>query len=338
MLTYLLGPILSLLPRRWRNHLFADLDIDWTRATLISGVLCGFGCLLALVAWYMFAIQQGIEQQVDATLVATKGAPGRGATMAMGFGSLLVFALHPLTWTLAYFSAEGIYRGFAALVIDEAPGSGPLGLVDWVMRTAERRSYEKRVPLVADLVLEDALGKQWSLKVESCRPKPLWKYPKVIKYKEDFFQVAGESTGGAMAARPHVYELRRVPAGEAFRGMEIYDPKEVLRAAPPTLGQSAAQALRDGFRLKTLPLVADEIERVVDEKGVFLRVTSCRLKEDWSPGRVIRHEGCFYGMAETYEAESPRPFGFVLQLLPMGVAGRRVIDYSPEDVLKQPKK
>lgn len=338
MLTYLLGPVLSLLPQRWRQNLFAEGNVDWVRATLVSGVLCGAGCLLSLAVWYLHAIQAGIDAQVDVTLAATKGAPGRGAGMAMGFASYVTFLLHPLTWALGYFSAEGIYRAFAATINGEAPGSGPLALVDWTVRTMKRRAYERRVPLVADLVFRDERGKQWNLKVESCRPKPLWKYPKVIKYGEDFYQVVGESVGEGTAARPHVYLLRAAAAGEAFRGMEIYDPKEALRPAAPTIGQSAVRAFRDGLRLRTLPLVVDEVERVVDEQGVFLRVRSCRPKEDWPAGRVIRHEGCYYRMAEEYEAEPPRPFGYVLQLLPAGVPGRRVIDYSPEDVLRQAQK
>ncbi len=335
MLTYLLGPVLSLLPQRWRQSFFSNLYVDWVRATLVSGVLCAAGCLVGLAGWYLFAIQQGVDQQMDATLLATKGVPVRGAGMAMGFGSLVVFVLHPLTWVLCYFSAEGIYRAFASAIHSEAPGSGPLALADWGVRTMKRRAYERRVPLVADTVRHDHLGKEWNLKVESCRPKPLWKQRKVIKYKEEFYQVIGEWEGGT-AARPHVYLLRAAAAGEAFRGMEIYDPSEPLRQAKP--GGSMLRAIRDGVQMKILPRVADEIERVTDEQGVFLRVTSCQPKKDWPPGRVIRHQGCFYRMAETYEAESPRPFGYVLQLLPAGVAGRRVIEYSPEDVLRQPQK
>lgn len=338
MLTYIIGPFLSLLPQRWRKSLFEEWNIDWVRATLISGVLTGFAGIFVLVLWYLHALQAGVDSQLDATMQATKGVPGRGAGMVMGFAALLVFVLHPFTWALAYFSVEGIYRGFAALVNGEAPGSGPLGLVDWTVRTLQRRSYERRVPPVADKVTADPEGKQWNLKVETCRPKPLWKFPKVIKFKEDFFQVVGEATGDATPQRPHVYLLRTVPAGEAFRGMDVYDPNEPLRPQAPTAGQAAVRAFRDGLRLKTLPLVADEIERLVNDDGVFLRVTSCRPKQDWTPGRVIRHEGCFYRMAEIYEAEPPRPFGFVLQLLPAGVASRRIVEYSPDDVLKQPNK
>jgi len=336
VLTHIIGPFLSLLPQRWRKYLFEEWSIDWVRATLISGVLCGFGGMMVLVAWYLYAIQAATEPQLDPTMQATKGVPGYGAGMVVGFASYVAFLMHPLTWVLGYFTFEGIYRGFAALVNAEAPGSGPLVLADWIVRTRQQRSYERRVPLVTDKVTADPAGKQWNLKVESCRPKPLWKFTKVIKFKEDFYQVIEETAQGATPARPHVYLLRNVPAGEAYRGMEIYDPNEPLRPQEPTAGQAAVRAFRDGLRLKTLPLVADEVERLVNDDGVFLRITSCRPKEDWIPGRVIRNEGCFYRMAETYDAEPPRPFGFVLQLLPAGIASRRIIDYSPDDVLKQP--
>lgn len=336
MLTYLLGPVLSLLPQRWRKSLFEDLDVDWVRATLLSGMICGFACLLALAVWYMYAIEQGIEEQVDVTLVATKGAPGRGAGMAIGFASLLAFALHPLTWTLTYYSVEGVYRAFAAAVNAEAPGTGPLALLDWTARALGRQIHGRRVPLVRDRVTADAEGNEWNLKVESCRPKPTWKYPLTVKYGEEYFCVLGDSTAGS-EARPHVYLLKRVPAGEAYRGMEIYDPGDVLQPGAPTLAQATFRALRDGFRVKTLPLVADTVERSVEEAGVFLVVSSCRPKEEWGEGRLIRFEECFYRVEETFEADPPRPFCFRLRLLPAGVPGRRIIDYRTDDVLKQAK-
>jgi hypothetical protein len=341
--TYLLGPVLSMLPLRWRTALFPTADIHWTQATLVSGLLFGVGCLVGLVVGYFQYFMAVVEQQAAAAsdALTRTGQMPQGMTnvhvgYGMGLGGLLMFAGHPLTIVLAYFTADGFYRMMAALVTGEAPGTGPLALTDWLARIWQRRVYEKRVPLVRDKVTADPEGREWNLKVESCRPKPNWKYPLTVKYGEEFFCVLGHSTAGN-EARPHVYLLRRVPAGEAYRGMEVYDPGDVLKPGPPTLAQVTVRALRDGFRVKTLPLVADTVERSVEEAGVFLLISSCRPKAEWGVGRLVRFEECFYRVEEVFEADPPRPFCFRLRLLPAGLAGRRVIDYHTDDVLKQPK-
>ncbi len=342
MQTYLLGPVLSLLPQRWRQWLFPSLDIDWTRATFLSGLLVAIGCLVGLTVWYFDYFLAVVEQQAAAAsdALTRTGQIPQGVTnvhvgYGMGVGGLLMFVGHPLTLTLAYFTADGFYRTMAALVTGEAPGTGPLALTDRLALIWERRAYQRRVPLVRDKVTADPEGKEWNLKVESCRPKPIWKYPLTVKYGEEYFCVLGDSTAGS-EARPHVYLLRRVPAGEAYRGMEVYDPGEVLKPGPPTLAQATFRALRDGFHVKTLPLIADMVERSVEEAGVFLVISSCRPKEDWGVGRLVRFEECFYRVEEVFEADPPRPFCFRLRLLPGGVPGRRVIEYHTDDVLKQP--
>jgi hypothetical protein len=39
MRTYILGPFLSLLPKRWRKSFLFDLSINWARAAAISGAV-----------------------------------------------------------------------------------------------------------------------------------------------------------------------------------------------------------------------------------------------------------------------------------------------------------
>jgi hypothetical protein len=52
MLTYLLGPILALLPRTWRKLLPFDSGVDWRRATLLSGFGEAVVALVSLMYWY----------------------------------------------------------------------------------------------------------------------------------------------------------------------------------------------------------------------------------------------------------------------------------------------
>lgn len=336
MLTYTIGPILSLLPPRWRADLFSG-QIHWVRATVISAFLEGGGCLFALIGWYLLSIQAGVDQQMNVTVDAAKGVPGIGAAAGMGAGALALFAFHPLTWTLAFFTAEGFWRGFASLVSEESPGSFPLTAIDWLIRKIRGAAYERQVPLVVDLITRGTGKQPWDLKVQSCRPKPTWKHPLTVKFAEEYFRVERESPQDATPARPHVYLLKRVPAGEAYRGMEPYDPQSVLQHAPPRgLMGHAVDAVRDGIRLKTLPLVADEVLRGGAVQGWDLRIQSCRPKPDWTVGRTVRFEDRFYRLESLYDAQPPRPFGFELRAMPTGVPGRSVILFDPEAILYDP--
>jgi hypothetical protein len=349
MLTYTIGPLLVLLPRRWREQLFDNLEVDWVRAAALSGFIETIGCMLLLVAWYLTRIHALVNEQTAVAVDALgrqqdlKGMTNIEAAYAMGLGGLITFFLHPLTWLLCYCSVEGVFRFFSAVSADEAKGTGLLGAIEWAIRTQKKKSYEKTVPLIPDKLTLAPEGKEkWDAKVESCRPKRTWKYPLTVHIRGEYFQVTGDSTDPDAAkrarggpVRPHTFFLKRVPAGEAYRGVVEFDPNEVLKSEEPGIGSLALGALRDGMRLKSLPLVADLVHRDLTKDGVFLRITSCRPKQDWAVGRTVRFEDCYYRMDSTFDAEPPRPFGYTLRLLPAGVPGRSVIPYDPQDVLRK---
>ncbi len=318
MLTYIVGPFLALLPRRWRSALFGGLPINWPRAAALSGFVECFGCLVGLVGWYISYAQRSVSLEGISFL-----------------GGVILATSHPIGMTLVYFFAEGLVRTFAGLFVEEAPGILPLAVVERLVSVARKKAYEARVPLVADKVTVRDGKQPWDLRVESCRPKPTWKYPLTVEFKGNYFQMREEAVGDS-PARPHVYLLKRVPAGEAYRGMEHYDPTAVLRPVElePGILRGTAEALRDGFRMARLPLVADQIYRGDGKAGWHLRVESCRPKPDWTQGRIVRFEERYYRVENSYEAKSPRPFGFELRMLAAGVPGRRVLPYSPEDVLR----
>ncbi len=332
MWTYVLAPILSLLPRPWRRAIFADVGFNWPRATMISGLVEGGVFFAALIAWYFHTMCSAVHAQMGATMEATQGVPGEGAAFAMGAAGMAIFALHPVTWVLGYFTVEGVWRAVAAGVADDSPGTLPLAIVEGVARRMKRRAYEARVPLVADEVTRGGEKDSWALRVASCRPKPDWIFPLTVRYRAEFFQVAGESPTGATPARPHVYLLNRPPVGEAFRGVREYDPDALLRAVDKQ-PNFLLQYFRDKaqrWQLQRLPPVPDSIERSDGALGWHLKIETRWEKPEWRIGRTIRFENEMFRVSEIYRGSATRPFGFYLRKLLENEAARGVIDYWPE--------
>lgn len=100
MWTYLLGPILSLLPNAWRDQYLWKLQIRWSRAALLSGFL-----ETVSFAW-----------------------------MAWKTPSRAVFCI------ACYFAAEGVVRFYAAISSGEAHGTFPLIAADDLRRILKARA------------------------------------------------------------------------------------------------------------------------------------------------------------------------------------------------------
>ena len=216
MWTYLAGPILAFLPARWRTAYLRNMSVDWPRATQYSGAIEALVAMAALVVWYsIFVTSAGpaIEKYV--------GWPYSGP---LGLVSLF---MHPLTWVICYFGAEGVVRLLAGLVAEEAPGTLPLVLADRAIWFVHHEEWRGELALVRDKV--DRHGLTGELRIASCRPKETWKYPLTIRYEGEFFQVQGEGRLPSERTRPHVYRLTKLPANEIIRGLEDYDPESVLR-------------------------------------------------------------------------------------------------------------
>lgn len=336
MLTYILGPFLSLVPERWRNALFGGMPIFWPRAAAISGFVESFGCVLALAFWYLHYATL-VTRESAGTLVGADVLPGGTATIGMGVVSLMAFLVHPFTWVLIAFAVEGVVRCLAAMINEQTYGTFPLAAIAHLVASARQRAYLRRVPLVVDQVRRGGGKQPWDLRVESCRPKPGWKHPKTIVYESDFYRVEGEAAAAGSPARPHVYLLKFVPGGEAYRGFEEYSPQDILRVTEKSasvFGDIFA-SLRDAYRLKRLPLVADTVTRSDGKEGWHLKVESCRPKPEWTFPRTICFEDQLYRVEAGYPASPPRPFGFRLLKLPDNEAARGILAYSPDEPIKQ---
>lgn len=330
MWTYVLGPVASLLPRRWRALLCGDWPVNWLRAVLISGAVEMAVCFAALVRWYFHWMERMVAANMDVTVKAAKGVPGEGAAYGMGAAGLISFALHPLTWVLVYFAVEGFVRILSAIVAEQICGTLPLAIAERFTRGAGERYEESRVARVADEVTRGDDARGWDLRVASCRAKPTWKPPLTVRYEGDFFTVTGEAPARATPERPFVYLLRRKPENEAMRGPEEYDPTAVLRAeGEPGFWRVVAGVMREKKRGWGLPLLADELQFGRDGEEEILEVSASRAKEDWEPGRIVRYAEGYYRIERKQDGARPRPYVYVLRRLAAGVPGRNVILYRP---------
>jgi hypothetical protein len=332
MWNYLIGPLVAFLPQRWRARIVPDERVSWPTAALISGLAEFLGSVGTLIWWYFHIMQRYIGLMVDNALA---GRPGAAADdHQIQATALILFALHPATWTLLYFWFEGIVRTLAALANGEAPGSLPLVLADRAWTYSQRKREQSRVPLVVDEVTRGDEKRTWDLCVASCRAKPAWRFPLAVRYEGEFYQVIGNAPGGTLA-RPHVYLLKRSHPGEALRGLENYDPQDALRRdGEPGFFGIVFQELRQKWHARRTPLVADEVRATISRDAAGLEVRSCRPKPEWTRGRLVRYDGGYYRMESSRVDARPRPFVFSLLKLPAGVPGRSVLAYTPDEPLR----
>ena len=95
MLTYLLGPFLAFLPKRWRKALPFSQSIHWSHAVTLSGFAESAVSFAALLQWYTISMTTWVNRGLD---VAMSGKAGPGITdHAIGAMALLMWANHPLT-------------------------------------------------------------------------------------------------------------------------------------------------------------------------------------------------------------------------------------------------
>lgn len=221
--TYILGPVLTLLPRRWRERVFRSTPNRVARAAMLSGIAQALLAVAGLVVWYSLYVGYFAEA------LKSRGAPVEGSRAA-GLLGYVWFWFNPVTWVIGYFGLEGLVRSTAALTTGEVYGTLPLAVVEYVYRLATRPRLAPELPLVADEIMRgDATC---DLKIASCRARPDWKYPFTLRYAGAYFQVVADIHLGA-GPRPYVYSLRRLPPGEIARGLKDYTPDDILTAVQP---------------------------------------------------------------------------------------------------------
>jgi hypothetical protein len=221
---YIFAPFYALLPKRWRQGVRNGPETYLARAALMSGVGEAVLALIALGMWYMACV--GLFSNHFASFIDTAAQALSSAWIFGGAAGLIGFAVSPLTWLIIYFCLEGVIRAFAALASGEVVGILPLYIAEFLWRKAKRNKRATQLPLVPDEITPG--GGTCDIQIASCRPREGWAYPFTLRYAGAYFQVVDMKSIGA-GPRPFIYSFRRLPVGAIARGLQNYDPADVLR-------------------------------------------------------------------------------------------------------------
>jgi hypothetical protein len=248
--TYILGPLLALLPSRWRASLPAALYVDWQKAGIVSGFAEIAAATFAMMQWYSYSMMRWVDNAVAAAVDGKLGP--EVTTHQIAGAAYAVWMTHPVTWVIAYFGVEGTVRLVSAAFTDSVFGTLPLALVDKVIATifGHRRpgvpsngdkpsgGFASPVSAIRDKVmtatlpqvpdelsfLENSAGK--FLEIRACRAKEDWIPPKIVHYENSYYRLEAHSRGPA--PRPFIYVLLKLSAGVPSRSVLQYQPAGIV--------------------------------------------------------------------------------------------------------------
>lgn len=246
MWNYLIGPILALLPRPWRDSLPIANNQPWGRAGAISGLGESLAALVALGYWYMYAMSTWVDTAVSRAL---DGKLGPNVTVQeIGSVALMVWMTHPLTLLLGYLILEGMVRFLAAAFGEESLGILPLGVLDFILvrpfrpRNAlndpeaggttgnagsfldalrEAMSKVRGVPETDELHFRND-GDVELMEIRASHRKHEWIPPRTVRFEDAYYRLEASSVKNG--SRPYYYTLRRLPSGVPGRSVLIYAP------------------------------------------------------------------------------------------------------------------
>jgi hypothetical protein len=242
---FVIGPIVVLLPERWRRRLPGGMDVDWRRAGTLSGIYELIVAVVGLGYWYMVEVPRRIGQIVDANVDGT--VPVGMSDVQVNGAALSFFYMNPLTWLLFYFFFEGAVRLCGAAFTENVLGTFPLYLTErlvfWVSHPKEARvgktvgetamsiaaSVKERAMVAALKDVPDELeysksGDEEWLQVSASRRKEDWVEPKIVRVDEIYYRL--EQSWVGKGPRPFCYRLRRLEAGVPGRQVLLYKVEE----------------------------------------------------------------------------------------------------------------
>jgi hypothetical protein len=224
----LLGAMVSLLPKSYRNWSAWATGVDFRRAAILSGVIEALLCGGIYLGRYIYFFQYRIGTIAEATMKRGGGEEvlaAEAVQFGMGFTTLVEYVFSPLSLLLCYFTLEGTLRAFTAALTEDTPGTLPLHILGWSIERVQRWRREKALgPRVADEV-HRFTGISYDLGIASCRPKK-WGRLLTIEFEGKFYELYEEKRG--VPPRPHLYFLQEIPEGKVIRGPHHYHPEEVL--------------------------------------------------------------------------------------------------------------
>lgn len=246
MLTFLLGPFLAVLPKRWRQLLPAQKFIKWRTASILSGFGEFWFGVVAMLYWYSYSVTTWVSRGLDAALAGKMGPSVND--QEIGFMAIFIFATHPLTWLIAYVAVEGSVRLVGAAFTESNLGILPLFVADKIFLKLTGRSgpgiaqaagyaetnlssyagaIREKARVLRTAVIPDELcatreGTDEFLEIRACRSKPDWTPPRTVRYQDTFYRLEAASSGSE--PRPFRYRLRRLSAGVMSRTVLVYAP------------------------------------------------------------------------------------------------------------------
>jgi len=131
MCTFLLGPFLALLPKRWRRSLPLLQSIDWRIPCMLSGFGEFLVALIVMLYWYSCSVTTWVSRGLDLALAGKVGPVAND--QEIGFMAIFILATHPLTWLIAYIGAEGTVRLLGAAFTESNLGILPLFVLDKIL-------------------------------------------------------------------------------------------------------------------------------------------------------------------------------------------------------------
>lgn len=248
MFTFLLGPFLAALPKRWRQSLPMQKLIGWRTASVLSGFVEFLLGVVAMLYWYSYSVTTWVSRGLDAAL-AGKAGPSVNE-QEVGFMAIFIFATHPLTWLIAYIAVEGSVRLVGAAFAENNLGILPLFVADKIFLKITGRSgpgiaqtagytetnlssyvgaIREKVRVSTTGIVPDELcltqeGADQFLEIRASRSKPDWTPPRTVRYQDTFYRLEGVSRGAD--PRPFRYRLRRLSAGVMSRTVLVYTPEQ----------------------------------------------------------------------------------------------------------------
>ena len=241
--TYVAGPILALLPARWRGG-WGQERVRWEAAGTVSGIAEMIAAVTGMGYWYMHEMTRRIAQIME---LAGGGKLGQGLDEHQIQGAALTLLwMSPVTWILLYFFTEGAVRLCAAAFTGEVYGSFPLWTVARVFIGGRKPqggriggTVKVNAKLIAEGVRESVMAATRSnsedelkfgkdggdevLEIWASQKKADWEPPKTVRVDESFYRL--EETRVGKGPRPFQYRLRKVSAGVMGRTVIQYRTK-----------------------------------------------------------------------------------------------------------------
>ena len=232
LVTYVSAFFASFLPVRYRRRFELEGSVELRAATMVSGLAQAAACTAIDIARLYVQIDESMGRAGMAVLsvLGSHGGDEQAIRLTTGVLGLANFVLQPLNMLLMYFVIEGLIRCIAAMATRETFGTLPLYLVAWVHGWKDEIQFKKMMgPVIID-VIQPPTEPNCDVRVLSCRPKHEWNPYITVRFRDQFYMLAGEEVGEN--PRPFVYRLRKNPAWRAVVVIREYQLDDIIKKPP----------------------------------------------------------------------------------------------------------